>query len=127
MIYEIVIEKPALKYIKKQTKQEQERILRAIKALPNGDTKPIQGHKGFYRLRVGDCRIIYTLDNGRFVICIIDAGNRGKYISGINSIAENIYIKSGCRQHGDSLTFVFRLHIENFNQTRQQDILKKIK
>lgn len=78
MNYEIVIEKLALKYIKKQTKQEQERILRAIKALPNGDTKSIQGHKGFYRLRVGVCRIIYTIDHGKFVICIIDAGNRGE-------------------------------------------------
>lgn len=78
MNYEIVIEKLALKYIKKQTKQEQERILRAIKALPNGDTKQIQGRKGFYRLRVGGCRIIYTIDHGKFVICIIDAGNRGE-------------------------------------------------
>ena len=78
MNYKIVIEKLALKYIKKQTKQEQERILRAIKALPNGDTKPIQGHKGFYRLRVGGSRIIYTIDNGEFIICVIDAGNRGE-------------------------------------------------
>lgn len=60
MIYKIVIEKSALKYIKKQNKQEQERILKAIYKLPDGDTKPVQGHKEFYRLRVGDCRIIYN-------------------------------------------------------------------
>lgn len=78
MKYKIVIEKLALKYIKRQTKQVQERILRAIYDLPNGDTKPVQGHKGFYRLRVGDCRIIYTVDNGMFVICVVDAGNRGE-------------------------------------------------
>lgn len=77
MRYEIKIEKPALKYIKKQNKQEQERILKAIYKLPDGDTKPVQGHKGFYRLRVGECRIIYTIDNGKYIICVIDAGNRG--------------------------------------------------
>lgn len=77
MRYEIKIEKPALKYIKKQNKQEQERILKAIYELPDGDTKPVQGHKGFYRLRVGECRIIYTIDNGKYIICVIDAGNRG--------------------------------------------------
>lgn len=77
MKYEILIEKPALKYIKKQNKQEQERILKAIYKLPDGDTKPVQGHKGFYRLRVGECRIIYTIDNGKYIICVVDAGNRG--------------------------------------------------
>lgn len=77
MKYRIFIEKPAVKYIKKQTKQEQERILRAIYHLPGGDTKPVQGYKGFFRLRVGECRIIYTIDNGQYIICIIDAGNRG--------------------------------------------------
>lgn len=77
MRYEIKIEKPALKYIKKQNKQEQERILKAIYKLPDGDTKPVQGHKGFYRLRVGECRIIYMIDNGKYIICVVDAGNRG--------------------------------------------------
>lgn len=77
MKYKIVVEKPAFKFIKKQTKQEQIRIYQAIENLPNGDTKPVQGHKGYYRLRVGDFRIIYTIDNGEYIICIIDAGNRG--------------------------------------------------
>ena len=77
MKYQIVIEKPVLKYIKKQNKQEQELILKAIYKLPDGDTKPVQGCKGFYRLRIGDCRIIYTIDNGKYIICVVDAGNRG--------------------------------------------------
>ena len=77
MKYKIKIEKPALKYIKKQNKQEQERILKAIYKLPEGDTKPVQGRNGFYRLRIGDCRVIYTIDNGKYIICVVDAGNRG--------------------------------------------------
>lgn len=77
MAYKIIVEKSALKFIKKQAKQEQLRIYNAIEKLPDGDTKPVQGHKGFYRLRVGVYRIIYTIDNGQYIICIVDAGNRG--------------------------------------------------
>lgn len=77
MVYKIIVEKSALKFIKKQAKQEQLRIYNAIEKLPDGDTKPVQGHKGFYRLRVGDYRIIYTIDNGQYIICIVDADNRG--------------------------------------------------
>lgn len=78
MKYKIIVEKPASKFIKKQTKQEQNRILTAIEDLPDGDTKPVQGHKGFYRLRVGDFRIVYTINNGQYIICVVDIGNRGQ-------------------------------------------------
>lgn len=29
------------------------------------------------RLRVGDYRIIYRVDNGRLIVLVIDAGSRG--------------------------------------------------
>lgn len=78
MTYKIVIEKPALKFLKRLGKPDKERLLRAINKLPEGeDIKPLKGHKGFYRLRVGDYRIIYTIDKGQFIICVVDAGNRG--------------------------------------------------
>ena len=31
-----------------------------------------------YRLRVGEYRIIYSVDNGKFIVHVIDAGNRGQ-------------------------------------------------
>lgn len=72
-----VIEKRAEKFIRKQPKQVQERLLRAIYQLPQGDCKPLKGHEGVFRLRVGDYRILYTVDNGQMIIFVIDAGNRG--------------------------------------------------
>lgn len=60
---------------------EKERVLRAISKLPyEGDIKRLQGKKsrGLLRLRVGDYRIIYTIDDGLLVVCVIDAGNRGQ-------------------------------------------------
>lgn len=77
--YKIVIEKLAEKFIMKLSKPEQERVLRAIYKLPNeGDIKRLKGRKGFQRLRVGDYRIIYTVDNGKLIVCVVDAGNRGQ-------------------------------------------------
>ena len=72
-----VIEKRAEKFIRKQPKLVQERLLRAIYQLPQGDCKPLKGHEGVFRLRVGDYRILYTVDNGQMIIFVIDAGNRG--------------------------------------------------
>lgn len=80
MKYTIVLEKLAKKFIVKLSKPEKERILRAIYKLPEGnDIKQLEGgqNKGLYRLRVGDYRILYTIDNGKLVVCVVDAGNRG--------------------------------------------------
>ena len=80
MKYTIIIEKLAEKFIVKLSKPEKERVFKAIYKLPDGnDIKQMRGQKskGMYRLRVGDYRIIYTVDNGRLIVCVVDAGNRG--------------------------------------------------
>ena len=79
--YRIIIEKPAEKFIMKLPKPEKERVLRAIYKLPQeGDIKQLKGKrsKGLFRLRVGDYRIIYAVDNGKLVVFVIEAGNRGQ-------------------------------------------------
>ena len=81
MKYQILIEKPAEKFIVKLPKPEKERVLKAINCLPEGtDIKQLKGRKskGMYRLRVGEYRIIYSVDNGKFKVHVIDAGNRGQ-------------------------------------------------
>lgn len=81
MKYTIVIEKPAEKFIMRLAQPEKERVLKAIHELPNrGDIKRLQGKKsqGMYRLRVGPYRIIYTVDNGQLVVCVVGAGSRGQ-------------------------------------------------
>lgn len=55
------------------------RIVKAIEVLPNGeDIKKLKGHNNLFRLRVGDYRIVYTVDNGELIVYVIDAGNRGE-------------------------------------------------
>lgn len=75
--YQIFIEKRAQKFIKKLPKQDKVRLLKAISELPKGDIKPMQGYDEYFRLRVGDYRVIYRVDHGHLIICVIDAGNRG--------------------------------------------------
>ena len=38
-------------------------------------SRPLQGREG-YRLRVGDYRIIYTIDNGNLLIVVVTIGHR---------------------------------------------------
>ncbi len=77
-MYQIIIKKKAKKFIDKLPTNEKKRVVSAIEQLPNGDDiKRLKGHDDLLRLRVGNYRIIYTVDNGKLVICIIDAGNRG--------------------------------------------------
>ncbi len=78
MKYSIEIDKVALKFLLKQPQEQRKRILDAINKLPDiGDIKPLQGRKGYFRLRVGTFRIIYTVDHGILIVHVIDIGNRG--------------------------------------------------
>lgn len=78
-MYKIVIMKKAKKFIEKLPRNERERVARAIRLLPNGeDIKKLKGHSDLMRLRVGDYRIIYSVDNGELIVYVIDAGNRGE-------------------------------------------------
>ncbi len=78
MQYEILLDKPAQKFILKQPQFQRERLLAAIKRLPNaGDRKSLKGQPGYYRLRVGDYRVIYTVENERLIVRVVNIGNRG--------------------------------------------------
>ncbi len=46
----------------------------AANPVPPG-SKSLTGREGF-RVRVGDYRILYTVDGGKLLVCIIEIGNR---------------------------------------------------
>ncbi len=81
MKYAIHIEKAAEKFIMKQPKANRERLIHAISKLPEqGDIKKLRSGKsaGLYRLRVEDYRVIFSVDHGRLIVLVVDAGNRGQ-------------------------------------------------
>lgn len=78
MKYEIVLSKEATKFLEKQEKSLVERILKAINQLPNiGDIKKLKGKENLFRLRVGSCRVIYTIIENKLIIMVLEIGNRG--------------------------------------------------
>ena len=77
-MYSIIIKKKARKFLDKLPQSEQRRITNALQLLPHsGDIKQVKGYDNFMRLRVGDYRIIYTVDNNILTIYVLDAGKRG--------------------------------------------------
>ena len=56
----------------------QRRIIIAIYKLPEGDVKKLKGYENYYRLRVGDIRIIFEKEDDKLKIIVIDIGNRGQ-------------------------------------------------
>ena len=77
--YKIDIEKKAEKFIRKQPKNQQERLIKAIYKLPyEGDIASVEGRKGYLRLKIGGYRVIFTVNNGAYIVKVIDADNRGQ-------------------------------------------------
>ena len=80
-MFQIIYGKKALKFIKKQDKPSQKRLIDAISKLPlEGDIKKLQGVSG-YRLHVGNFRVLFDV-NG-IIIDIIDIGNCGQIYKGV--------------------------------------------
>lgn len=78
MSYQIVYEKAAVKFLRKQSQEQQKRLIAAIHKLPyEGDVKPMAGHPGEYRLRVGSYRVIYAIENDVLIVRVLTIGNRG--------------------------------------------------
>lgn len=81
--YKIIFEKAAQKFLDKQDKGRRLRLYKAIYKLPSGtDIKKLKGHN-LYRLRVGDCRILYTIDDAIRLIDIQNIDNRGDVYKGL--------------------------------------------
>ncbi len=64
----IEYEKEAVKHIQEQDKPTKQRLRTAIEKLPDGDIKKLQGYKNDYRLRVGNLRVLFSMDSERIIV-----------------------------------------------------------
>ena len=55
--------KKAVKYINSTDNATKKRLKEAIEKIPFGDIKKLQGVKNGYRLRVGDLRILFSIES----------------------------------------------------------------
>ncbi len=80
MTYKIEFAKQAAKQFKALPRQEQQRLKTKIDNLetdprPSGVVK-LSGEKNLYRIRVGNYRIIYSIQDSRLLILIVKIGHR---------------------------------------------------
>lgn len=72
----IEYKKKAVKYINSCDKATKKRLKEAIEKIPLGDIKKLKGFENDYRLRVGDFRVLFTLEDD--IIIIDEIGPRGQ-------------------------------------------------
>ena len=80
MIYKIHVKRSAAKALKNIPKKDRKRITDKIDSLsenlPNPATTKMQGNNPFHKIRVGNYRIIYEIQNDDLVILILKIGHR---------------------------------------------------
>ncbi len=60
--------KKTVKYIDSADKPTKKRLKEAIEKIPFGDIKKLQGIKNAYRLRVGDLRVLFSIEDDTIYI-----------------------------------------------------------
>ena len=81
-MYAVITTKSFDKTLAKLPVNWQKRIVAKIKEVasdpyaPNNNLRKLQGRNG-YRLRVGDWRVIYELQDDRLVMLVLEVGPRG--------------------------------------------------
>jgi len=78
--YRIAVKKSAAKALKKIPKADRKRIIDKIDSLienpPNQDTTKMKGNNPFHKIRTGDYRIIYEIQEDVLVILVVKIGHR---------------------------------------------------
>ncbi len=64
----IIYTKKARKNIKDLDIRVKDRVKEGIEKIPFGDIKKLQGYSNLYRLRIGDYRVIYQIENDTIII-----------------------------------------------------------
>ncbi|TFH14476.1 MAG: type II toxin-antitoxin system RelE/ParE family toxin [Lentisphaerales bacterium] len=77
--YRVIVKESVSKDLKKIPKKDVSRILSAIRTLAE-DPRPPQSKKlsgqDRYRLRQGNCRILYSIEDDRLIVCVVKVGDR---------------------------------------------------
>jgi len=74
----IIYSKQAVKAINKINNPSKQRIKSAVERLPAGDIKKLKGCSVAYRLRVGDYRVLFDMNNNIEIIDILPRGEAYK-------------------------------------------------
>lgn len=79
--WQVLIHRRVEKVLRRLPRDLLERIRKAIRTLAN-DPRPrgykkLSGHKNLYRIRVGDWRISYAIEEDRLIVLVLEVSPRG--------------------------------------------------
>lgn len=83
MKYKVIVHKRAAHCLKRLPEFQRQRIKQSLKELENGivdrvDVKSMAGEwKGYYRMRIGEVRVIFWIDHKQKTIYVDHIGSRG--------------------------------------------------
>lgn len=79
-MYKVDVGKKAKKFLSKLNAADQEMIVKRLRGLESNPRpyghKKLQGHKGLYRVRTGDYRIIYAIKDKQLLVLVVQIGHR---------------------------------------------------
>lgn len=81
-MYQLVYKRRATKALARMSSADRRRLLGALDVLAQSpyanhlDTKRLQGRDGF-RLRIGDWRVLYDVEDDRLIVLVLQIGSRG--------------------------------------------------
>ena len=78
MAYEILFTKRAFDQFRKLEKDVREKIASKLKSICSDPFRYVKKLHGFdmYRMRVGDYRVIMSIEKGKLVVFVLDVGHR---------------------------------------------------
>ena len=80
MAFSVDIRPNAQDFIKQQRSKHQRQIRKKIETLRDEPRPPnatrLRGEEGFWRVRTGDFRIVYTVEDEKLLVVVVIAGNR---------------------------------------------------
>jgi mRNA interferase RelE/StbE len=84
--YRVVVDKAAQKTLDRLPRNVRDRLGRAILALRD-DPRPVgcvkmEGYDNYYRIRIAQWRIIYTIEDDVLVVVVVRVGSRGDVYKG---------------------------------------------
>ena len=81
MTYRVEIAPRAAKQIRSLSRQAQERVTAALDRLQNDPRPPgcrrLTGSEDLYRIRIGDYRLIYAIEDDELIVLVVKVGHRG--------------------------------------------------
>lgn len=80
MAYSILLAPPAERQLKALAEPAQKRIVKRLRTLkdnprPQG-VKKLTGEEDLYRIREGDYRIVYTIQDKKLIVLVVKIGDR---------------------------------------------------